>query len=134
MAEEQRRTRRTFSAEFKRDAVGLVLTGGKSVAESDRVLETYDSTLGNWVKQGRIDRGQQEGLSTEERARLRELEQENAKLGLSVICSNEARPDSTGRCNGGVEFISGGAVVEGLAGSGVEFARDGVEVGLGVSG
>lgn len=69
-----------FSAEFKRDAVELVLTGGKSVAEAARDLGIYDSTLGDWVKQGRIDRGQREGLSTEERARLKELEQENAKL------------------------------------------------------
>ena len=60
----------------------LVLTGGKTVAEAARDLGIYDSTLGNWVKQARIDRGQQEGLSTEERARMRELEQENAKLRM----------------------------------------------------
>ncbi len=64
MTEGQRRTRRKFSAEFKRDAVELVLTGGKSVAEAARDLGMDDSTLGNWVKQARIDRGQQEGLST----------------------------------------------------------------------
>ncbi|WP_187351909.1 transposase [Allosaccharopolyspora coralli] len=82
MTEGQRRTRRKFSAEFKRDAVELVLTGGKSVAEAARDLGIYDSTLGNWVKQARIDRGQQEGLSTSERTRLAELEQENAKLRM----------------------------------------------------
>ncbi|SNR95392.1 Transposase and inactivated derivatives, partial [Haloechinothrix alba] len=82
MTGEQRRTRRKFSAEFKRDAVELVLTGGKSVAEAARCLGIYDSTLGNWVKQARIDRGQQEGLGTEERARLRELERDNAKLRM----------------------------------------------------
>jgi transposase-like protein len=82
VAEGQRRTRRKFSAEFKRDAVELVLTGGKTVAEAARDLGIYDSTLGNWVKQARIDRGQQEGLSTEERARMRELEQENTKLRM----------------------------------------------------
>ncbi|MBA8824006.1 transposase-like protein [Saccharopolyspora lacisalsi] len=64
MTEERRRTRRKFSAEFERDAVELVLTGGKSVAEAARDLGIYDSTLGNWVKQARIDRGQQEGSST----------------------------------------------------------------------
>lgn len=82
MTEGQRRTRRKFSAEFKQDAVELVLSGGKSVAEAARDLGLYDSTLGNWVKQARIDRGQQEGISTEERTRLRELEQENAKLRM----------------------------------------------------
>jgi hypothetical protein len=42
----------------------------------------YDSTLGNWVRQDRIDRGEQEGLTTEEQARLRELERENARLRM----------------------------------------------------
>jgi hypothetical protein len=42
----------------------------------------YDSTLGNWVRQDRIDRGQAEGLTTEERARLRQLEAENTKLRM----------------------------------------------------
>lgn len=60
----------------------LVVTGGKSVAEVVRDLGIYDSTLGNWVKQAGIDRGEREGLSTEERARLRELERENAKLRM----------------------------------------------------
>ena len=42
----------------------------------------YDSTLGNWVRQDRIDRGEAEGLTTEERARLVELERENARLRI----------------------------------------------------
>jgi transposase len=40
------------------------------------------STLGNWVRQDRIDRGEQEGLSSEERARLGELERETARLRM----------------------------------------------------
>jgi len=79
---EQRRTRRRFTAEFKRDAVELVRTSGKSIAEVARELGIYDSTLGNWVKQDRIDRGEAEGLTTEERARLRELARENARLRM----------------------------------------------------
>jgi transposase len=38
--------------------------------------------LGNWVRQDRIDRGEQDGLSSEERARLRQLEAENTKLRM----------------------------------------------------
>jgi transposase len=34
------------------------------------------------VSQDRIDRGEAEGLTTEERARLRQLEAENAKLRM----------------------------------------------------
>jgi transposase len=36
--------------------------------------------LGNWVRQDRIDRGEQQGLTTAERTRLAQLEAENARL------------------------------------------------------
>jgi hypothetical protein len=45
-------------------------------------LGIYDSTLGNWVRQDAIDRGEREGLSSDERARLHELERENARLRM----------------------------------------------------
>ncbi len=74
MEDKQRRTRREFTAEFKRDAVELVRTSGRPIAEIARELGIYDSTLGNWVRQDRIDHGEQDGLTREERARLRQLE------------------------------------------------------------
>jgi transposase len=82
MEDRQRRSRRQFTEEFKRDAVDLVRTTGRPIAEIARELGIYDSTLGNWVRQDRIDRGEQDGLSSEERARLRELERENARLRM----------------------------------------------------
>ena len=82
MEDRQRRNRRQFTAEVKRDAVQLVRTSGRPIAEIARELGIYDSTLGNWVRQDRIDRGEAEGLTTEERARLRQLEAENAKLRM----------------------------------------------------
>jgi transposase len=82
MEDRQQRNRRQFTAEFKRDAVQLVRTTGRPIAEIARELGIYDSTLGNWVRQDRIDRGEQEGLTTKERARLRQLEAENAKLRM----------------------------------------------------
>jgi transposase len=82
MEERQQRNRRQFTAEFKRDAVDLVRTTGRPIAEIARELGIYDSTLGNWVRQDRIDRGEAEGLTTEERARRRQLEAENTKLRM----------------------------------------------------
>ena len=82
MAEKQGRRRRQFTEEFKGDAVELVRSSGRPIAEIARELGLYDSTLGNWVRQDRIDRGAQEGLSSEERARLGELERENARLRM----------------------------------------------------
>ncbi len=82
MEDKQRRSRRQFTAEFKRDAVELVRTTGRPIAEIARELGIYDSTLGNWVRQDRIDRGEQDGLASDEQARLRALERENAKLRM----------------------------------------------------
>src|SRR5918994_57953 len=82
MEDRQRRARRQFTAEFKGDAVELVRTSGRPIAEIARELGIYDSTLGNWVKQDRVDRGEREGLTSDERARLRQLEAENTRLRM----------------------------------------------------
>ncbi len=84
MGEEQkkRRTRRKFSDEFKRDAVEIVRVSGKPIAEVARELGIYDTTLGNWVNQDQVNRGEREGLSSAERLELSELRRENARLGM----------------------------------------------------
>jgi len=78
----QPRPRRKFSDEFKRDAIDLVLTTGRPIAEVAAELGVYDSTLGNWVR--RHQERQQVGsdVRPDERARLKELEAENAKLRM----------------------------------------------------
>src|SRR4029453_1128909 len=86
MGEEPRqtpqRTRRGFTKEFKRDAVELVRSSGRPIAQIARELAISPSPLGNWVRQDRIDRGEREGVTTEERARLRQLEAENTRLRM----------------------------------------------------
>ena len=82
MNEKQRRARREFTAQFKRDAVELVRSSGRPIAEIARELGIYDSTLGNWVRQDRIDGGEQDGLSSDQQVRLHQLERETAKLRM----------------------------------------------------
>ena len=84
MEKEQRarRSRRKFSAEFKRDAVEIVNSSDKSIAQVARELGIYDSTLGSWVKQDEIDRGVRDGVSTSEREEVTELRRENARLRM----------------------------------------------------
>jgi transposase len=82
MAEKESRRRRQFTEEFKRDAVDLVRSTGRPIAQIAQELGIYDSTLGNWVRQDRIDRGEREGLTSDERARLSRLEAENARLRM----------------------------------------------------
>ena len=77
-----KRPRRKFSDEFKRDAVEIVNSSGKSIAQVARELGIYDSTLGSWVKQDEIDRGVRDGVSTSDREEVTELRRENARLRM----------------------------------------------------
>ena len=76
------RTRRRFTKEFKADAVALVLDGDRSIASVARDLGIGETSLGNWVRQARIDRGEKPGLATTERAELVELRREVKKLRM----------------------------------------------------
>lgn len=49
----EKKTRRQFSAEFKRDAVRLVLDQGLPVARVARDLDVVESALGRWVAKAR---------------------------------------------------------------------------------
>jgi len=82
MAQEQSIGRRRFPAQFKRDAVELVRTTDRPVAEVARELGVSETSLGNWLRQDRVDRGEREGLTSQDRARLGELEAENARLRM----------------------------------------------------
>lgn len=76
------RPRRTFTKEYKADAVSLVLDEGRTLADAARLLGIGDGNLGNWVRQARIDRGDSEGLSTDEKAELAALRREVAQLKI----------------------------------------------------
>lgn len=83
MEEQQaQRRRRKFSDEFKRDAVEIVGSSDRSIAEVARELGIYDSSLGNRVRQDRVDRGEGAGLSSDEQTELVELRRENDRLRM----------------------------------------------------
>ena len=76
-----RRTRRSFTDEFKASAVRLVLDEGKTVAAAARDLGLTESCLRNWVNQARADRTQgRTGLTIAEREELARLRKENREL------------------------------------------------------
>ncbi len=70
-----RRKRRRFPAEFKADAVRLVTTGGKTIAEVTKQFDLTETALRAWVKRAEADagRGPPDALTTAERAELIEL-------------------------------------------------------------
>ncbi len=76
----EKRSRRSFSDEFKAEAVGLVRESGLSVAQVARDLDLTESSLRNWVRQAEIDAGTTPGLMSDEKAELARLRAENKVL------------------------------------------------------
>jgi transposase len=71
-----------FPPEFRRDAVAMVLDEDRSIADVARSIGVNAGTLGNWVGLERIERGDREGLTVDERSDLVELRAENAQLRM----------------------------------------------------
>jgi len=74
------RSRPPYPPEFRAEAIRLVKTTGESIPKLAKDLGVSDQTLRNWVAQDDVDAGRKSGLTSDERARLRELERENRKL------------------------------------------------------
>lgn len=75
--------RRRFSAQYKDEAVQLVIQSGRPITQVARELGINEGTLGNWVNLWKQDNPEQEKpLTIVERARFREIEEENRRLKM----------------------------------------------------
>lgn len=74
--------RRRFDREFREGAVRIVRETNRPVAQVAADLGINPGTLGNWVNQDKINRGEVERLSGDERAELARLRAENAELRM----------------------------------------------------
>ena len=72
------RTRRSFTPEFKAEAVRIARTPGKNSAQVARELDLTATCLRTWVRQAAVDENPdpQGALTTEERAELSRLRRE----------------------------------------------------------
>ncbi len=65
-----------YTEEFKREAVRLSKTSGRSLAQVASELGVSRGSLANWVSQADVNGGQAQGLTTDERDELRRLRRE----------------------------------------------------------
>lgn len=81
---EVRRNRRSFSPEFKAEAVRLCKVGDRSIAQVASDLDLTETALREWVKRADVDagKGPPEALTSEERAELKELRKRVKRLEM----------------------------------------------------
>jgi transposase-like protein len=79
-----KRKRRSFTPEFKAEAVRLCRVGDRSVRQVSTDLDLTETALREWVKRADVDSGQGPpgALTTAEREELTRLRRENKRLQM----------------------------------------------------
>lgn len=73
---------RKFTAEYREEAVKMVIDSSRPIAGVARDLGLNEGTLGNWVSKYRETNPVSAELDITDRARLKELERENRELRM----------------------------------------------------
>ena len=76
------RTRPPFPPEFRREAVRLMRDSDKPLSKVAKDLGVSEQTLRTWRRQGQVDEGEREGLTSEQLAELHRLRRENRTLEM----------------------------------------------------
>lgn len=96
-----KRKRRFFTPAFKADAVRLVTTGARTVAQVVQDLDLTESAPRDWIRQAQVDAGQGEAgaLTTAEKAELAQLRRENKVLRMErdLLKNRPGRRPTCGR-------------------------------------
>ncbi len=84
MERKKPRPRRSFTPEFKAEIVERCLAGDRTISQVARDFDLTETAVRKWVEQARIDAGEIDGLTTEERQELSRLRRENQRLQADV--------------------------------------------------
>jgi transposase len=69
-----------YSLEFRREAVRLLRSSGRTIPQLAAELGCSPTSLRNWASQLDVDEGKAQGLTSDEREELRRLRRENRIL------------------------------------------------------
>src|ERR1035438_3580949 len=87
------RAKKSFSPEFRDEAVKMVIETSRPIARVAKELGINEGTLGNWVGAYRREHaGEEPPRTVNERARLRELERETRELNMEIAFQNKGAP------------------------------------------
>ncbi len=98
----KKRTRRSFSKEYKAEVVTLIRDGNKAVGAICRDLGLTETAVRRWLKQAEVDSGESSSgaLTTAEREELSalrkrvktlEMEREILKKATAFVCHEHVR-------------------------------------------
>jgi transposase len=97
----RKRPRRTFTPEFKAEAVRLCRVGDRSIAQVAKDLDLTETALREWVHRADVDagKGPAGALTSDERAELARLRREIKQLQMERDILKKAAVVSTVHCN-----------------------------------
>src|SRR5699024_1166337 len=99
--------RRTYTPEFKADAVQLVVQHERPIAQVARELEVNESSLGYWVKTYRQQHPDPAAPLPVDPARIARLEAENRRLAEENAFLKKAAVNSTRQRNSAWSLSAG---------------------------
>lgn len=130
------RTRRSFTDEFKREAVKLVKQPGAMVTHIARDLGIEASVLRRWVNQERegvLDMRPNRPIRSEAAMEVERLQRELRRVTMERDILKKALLDSTRRCNGSLKSTGRRFIVQRFSRPGIQAHGDGIQIGLAVA-